>query len=509
MSIQANFRNEDINYQEVPESQESQAPSIVGTVSEKIYNVAEKMICPIASELIDWGTNSFEYFNQGMVEAIRKAMLIPGTESYFPVKKILLLQKINLFVVTHPAYINETLEKLRYGDTYSGGKEFCILGNYIGKNSPLTEEDREAHKKEHNFANKHQFSVNVLKEKTHLFHVIAKNFIEEYFNVNETDVFNISQIIPKYPIQASTKVIFNLDHNIPNIDSLLLKAEGLLNDSILYHLKSFIPECIDYTKKQSREELESIVHEIREYSNDNENFIKKMLDHGFNENVVTSMIKTILIIGSGTTKSTLISAVYCLLKNPRYQEKLYQNFLNLNISPDEPNDSLNAKLFNLENSEIKLNESQKMAQREIENFLLEVMRMHAPIPVQARQNKEDLQLGDIKIKKGSTLFLANYLSYTDPQNWENPNQFNPSRFEGEEGEIRRKNFRPFNWGHNICMGRNFAKFTLTNFIYHLVMTYKIEMPLDLNKEPIDQNLNMSDAFTYTFDKDVYVRLVKR
>lgn len=490
---------------------ENYLPSIVESVTDLgkniIHTVAEK--CPYGNELVDWGVNSYNYLNFGLAETIKKAMLDPETQTYYPIKQILLLQKIKLFVVTDPKYINEILQKLRYGDVYSGGNEFCILGNVIGTNSPLTEECKEAHQQEHDFANKYQFSAQVLKEKASTFHCIAKNFIQEHFNLSKTDVFNISEILPKYPIEVSTQVIFNLDRKIQNFDSLLSKLEKILNDSLLYHLKAFIPECIDLTKKQSKEELESIVNEILNYSQHNDNFIKKMLDENFSPNVVTSMIKTILVIGSGTTKSTLISAIYCLLKNPEYQETLYTCFSALDIDEETPNELLYSSLFTKLSSSNSNIEGNLNAAQEVECFLFEVMRLHSPIPVQARQNKIDLEIGDVKIKKGSTLFLANFLSYTDSKNWEDAHLFNPSRFAGEDGLLKRKNFRPFNWGRNICMGRNFANFMLVNFIYHFVMKYKIVPPTDLLEEPIEQNLKMSDAFTFAFDKEVYVKLVER
>ncbi|MEC7838454.1 MAG: cytochrome P450 [Chlamydiota bacterium] len=318
--------------------------------------------------------------------------------------------------------------------------------------------------------------------------------------------------------------------------------------------------------------------------------LKEEKKNKFDHDQIESMIKTILVIGSGTTKSTLNSAFYCLLKNPEYQERLYNTITALDLRvptteewqritrlelasatieeidlirniplkqpyPEEEIRSLHSKkidsltaseaqkvdtynhflttkkLLDKEASELTPEEFEELKKLKLQfineeiheklfkctdlvNFFNEVMRMHTPIPVQARTAVDDMEIQYdmegksevLQIPKGTTVYLTAYQANNDEQYWENPLEFNPSRF--NDSNVR-KNFFPFSPGKNMCMGRFHANSALISLIYHIIMKYKILPPITQDGETKEQTFIMDDSFTYKFTKDLWIRLEPR
>jgi Cytochrome P450 len=278
----------------------------------------------------------------------------------------------------------------------------------------------------------------------------------------------------------------------------------------------------------------------------------------FDQEQVADIIKTILLIGSGTTNSSIVSSLYCLLKNPEEQEKLFHalNNLNLEIPSEEEWRELTAlkiedasqwefaglldvheeafhndkdyqrfqdlrevPMNELTQEEFELIKSMKMKSinysiynklmkcPELENFIKEVMRMFPPIAVQARQAKQEIQINDLTVPEGWTVFLANILSYNDETRWENPTLFTPSRF--EDKSKGKPTIHPFNYATNQCMGRFQALSSIKSIIYSILMKYRIHPPLDMNDNEIDQNFILCAGIALKFDKPLWARFEER
>lgn len=276
----------------------------------------------------------------------------------------------------------------------------------------------------------------------------------------------------------------------------------------------------------------------------------------FDQRQIADIVKTVLIIGSGTTKSAIVSSLYCLLQHPEEQEKLYLALkkLELNIPTEEelkafqsskldtinnwqfaglldidddminkdpryeeyieirdiPREELNEEQFELiKHMKLKsvnnLIHSKLMKCPELEDFISEVMRMFPPIAVQARLAKQEVQVKDLTIPEGWTVFLANILSYNDETRWENPQTFNPSRFQ----DPSTPRIHPFNYGINQCMGRFQALSSIKAILYTLLMKYKILPPINIDDEEIEQNFILSAGVALKFDKPLWARFEER
>lgn len=67
--------------------------------------------------------------------------------------------------------------------------------------------------------------------------------------------------------------------------------------------------------------------------------------------------------------------------------------------------------------------------------------------------------------------------HMDPNLWEEPNKFNPSRFIDETGKIRRPEFfMPFGVGRRMCLGDVLARMEMFMFFACTMHQFDIELP---------------------------------
>lgn len=65
----------------------------------------------------------------------------------------------------------------------------------------------------------------------------------------------------------------------------------------------------------------------------------------------------------------------------------------------------------------------------------------------------------------------------DPELWEEPEKFNPSRFLNSEGSVTKPEyFMPFGVGRRMCLGDVLAKMELFLFFSSLLHVYNLELP---------------------------------
>jgi cytochrome P450 len=93
-----------------------------------------------------------------------------------------------------------------------------------------------------------------------------------------------------------------------------------------------------------------------------------------------------------------------------------------------------------------------------EQILAESMRLFPPAWVLGRMADEDHELDGFEIKKGSLILMSTYLMQRDPRYWENPNVFDPSRWETQSVKEAGNKFIyfPFGGGIRRCIGEQFA-----------------------------------------------------
>lgn len=104
----------------------------------------------------------------------------------------------------------------------------------------------------------------------------------------------------------------------------------------------------------------------------------------------------------------------------------------------------------------------------------EVLRLYPAAPNVQREAREDIQVGDVIIPKGTNIWVDLVGMHHDPAIWgDDVNEFRPERFreDGLYGGCKHKmGYLPFGFGGRMCVGRNLS-----------AMEYKIVLSLILGR----------------------------
>ncbi|RCV42147.1 hypothetical protein SETIT_9G192600v2 [Setaria italica] len=199
--------------------------------------------------------------------------------------------------------------------------------------------------------------------------------------------------------------------------------------------------------------------------------------------------------GTDTTSTGLQWIMAELVKNPKIQEKLY--------------DEIKAAT-NDDKEEVSEEDVHKMPY--LKAVILEGLRKHPPghfvLPHKAA---EDMEIGGYLIPKGTTVNFMVAEMGRDEREWKNPMEFSPERFlPGGDGEgvdvTGTKGIRmmPFGAGRRICAGLGMAMLHLEYFVANMVREFEWE---EVPGEEVD--FAEKNEFTTVMMKPLRPRLVPR
>ncbi|KAI5684142.1 hypothetical protein M9H77_05370 [Catharanthus roseus] len=107
-----------------------------------------------------------------------------------------------------------------------------------------------------------------------------------------------------------------------------------------------------------------------------------------------------------------------------------------------------------------------------QNVINETLRMANIINAVWREALKDVNIKGYLIPKGWCV-LASFISlHMDEENYENPYDFNPWRWEKTEATVNSNTFTPFGGGQRLCPGLELSRLEIAIFLHHLVTTYR-------------------------------------
>jgi len=165
-------------------------------------------------------------------------------------------------------------------------------------------------------------------------------------------------------------------------------------------------------------------------------------------------IKILFIAGHETTANALTFTVHLLGNHPHIQQKVFDEITKIESETSDIVEQLQKMTY----TNAVLNES---------------MRLYPPAWITDRQNVEDDVLSGYNIKNGTLIGVSFYELHRNPKYWENPDDFNPDRFLGEQKKKSMQYFYPFGAGPRMCIGAGFAIYEMCLAISHIVKKYKI------------------------------------
>lgn len=271
------------------------------------------------------------------------------------------------------------------------------------------------------------------------FNVVAKSLFQ--FSIEEEKLNRI-----KYIIEA--------------VQNFLIKEIRLPHKAWWFSISGQVKKHLQLAEEND-EIIRGIIEERVASQNEVNDLLNMLLEtryedtgEGMSVEQLIDEIKILFIAGHETTANALTFTLQLLGSHLDVQQKVFEEILKVESESEDVVEQL-----------------QKMTY--INAVLNESMRLYPPAWITDRQNVDDDVLGKFTIKKDTLIGVSFYELHRNPKYWENPNQFDPNRFLGEQKKHSMQYFYPFGAGPRMCIGAGFAIYEMCLAISYIIKKYKV------------------------------------
>ncbi|CAB3242030.1 unnamed protein product [Arctia plantaginis] len=163
--------------------------------------------------------------------------------------------------------------------------------------------------------------------------------------------------------------------------------------------------------------------------------------------------------GLDTTSVTLAWFLLYMALYPKEQELIRKEILSVYPNEDEVDSSRLPQLM---------------------AAICETQRIRSIVPVGIPHGcVEDTYLGDYRIPKGAMVIPLQWALHMDPNVWEDPNEFRPSRFLAPDGSLLKpQEFIPFQTGKRMCPGDELSRMLSCGLVARLFRRKRVRLASD-------------------------------
>ncbi|GIY20841.1 cytochrome P450 3A4 [Caerostris darwini] len=205
-------------------------------------------------------------------------------------------------------------------------------------------------------------------------------------------------------------------------------------------------------------------------SSPSEKLIRKMTDADILDNSVV-----FFLAAYETTSTALAFTTHFLIHYPEAQDKIRE------------------EVQQLLESEAELDYYSVNKLQYLDQVLQESLRLYPPAYLfVSRECGEDVDLGEIKLKKGMGIQVPSYHLHRDPELWgSDASEFKPERFSPENKfKIHPMAFQAFGQGPRNCVGMRFAYMEAKLALARLLSKYKFKACAKTDKEQLDLKISI-------------------
>ncbi|OED46170.1 cytochrome P450 [Flavobacteriaceae bacterium (ex Bugula neritina AB1)] len=214
------------------------------------------------------------------------------------------------------------------------------------------------------------------------------------------------------------------------------------------------------TTKEGRDLLNNIIEERKRSRENYDDLLDMLLESryddgsGMDNEQLIDEIMILFIAGHETTANTLSFTLWLLALHPDIQDKVLR------------------EVSDVDEEEISfMNQFAKCPYTK--QCIEEAMRLYPPAYFSDRKAIENDEYQGVKFKKGDTILISFYEIHRHTDFWEDPDIFNPDRFNTEKKKGYSDWYFPFGAGPRMCIGNNFAMFEMILVVSELIKKYQI------------------------------------
>lgn len=207
--------------------------------------------------------------------------------------------------------------------------------------------------------------------------------------------------------------------------------------------------------------IDSYLLEIEKVKNE-ETEERRELFHGYDpEKQLEQIILDLFSASVETLKTSLLWAIVYMLHNPTEKQKVQQE-LDEKVGPNRL-----PQLSDINNLPYT------------RATLYEIMRRSSVVPMGTTHATDaEVEFEGFTIPKNAQVIPLLHAVHMDPDNWDEPEEFRPSRFLTEDGKsvVKPEHFMPFGVGNRMCLGDNLAEKEFFLFFSSILHTFQVELP---------------------------------
>lgn len=212
-------------------------------------------------------------------------------------------------------------------------------------------------------------------------------------------------------------------------------------------------------------------------------------DDRLTEDEIIAQCIIFFVGGFETTANTLTLMLYELAKDQDAQDKLVAE--------------INESLGDLDANTPEYYDKVMRELPYLEAVMKETLRRYPPLPRATRKAGKDTEVNGIAIAEGTEVHLSIYALHHNPQNYQDPERWNPERFMPEnKDQLTPYAYLPFGTGPRNCVGMRFAyqeiKFCMAKLLPQFRFTANEQTPAKIefhrgrgNLAPVSSTVSVS------------------
>nr|AAK38088.1 putative cytochrome P450 [Lolium rigidum] len=192
---------------------------------------------------------------------------------------------------------------------------------------------------------------------------------------------------------------------------------------------------------------------------------------------IKAIIVDLFTAGTETTSSTAEFVMSELMRNPKVMKKAQEEVWRMmeNKSPQDHENHMDELPY-------------------LRMVIKETMRLHPVVPLLLpRLCRESCHVGGFEITKGTRVIINAWALATSPENWNEPEEFRPERFEDSvvvNDKGTQFKLMPFGGGRRMCPGDGFALATLELMVARLLYYFEWSLPDGMRPDELDMDVKV-------------------
>lgn len=111
-----------------------------------------------------------------------------------------------------------------------------------------------------------------------------------------------------------------------------------------------------------------------------------------------------------------------------------------------------------------------------ENVVKEALRLYPPAWILGYEAVDDVTIGGYPVRKGTTMFMSQWVTHRDPRWFPEPDAFRPERWADPQiKQLPTYAYYPFGGGERLCIGKGFALMEASLLLATIAARYRLEL----------------------------------